>query len=58
MIAMLVFVILALFTYIIWTRFGAQLVEIAFFGFLSMTEIFTLVIHNMAFSVPTSTSTS
>ena len=58
MIAMLVFVILAMFTYIIWTRFGAQLVEIAFFWFLSMTEIFTLVIHNMAFSVPTSTSTS
>jgi hypothetical protein len=57
-IAMLGFVILALFTCSIWTRFGAQLIEIAFFWFLNMTEVFALLIHNMAFSVPSSTSSS
>ncbi len=50
-IVMLVFVILAWFTYIVWASFSLQQIEETLFVFLSLIEVFILEIHNMAFSV-------
>jgi hypothetical protein len=50
-IVMLVFVIIAWFTFMVWNSFSAQPIEVAFFAFFSMTEAFVLEIHIMTYSV-------
>ncbi len=52
---MLVFLILAVLTYNIaglWNSYYSQPIQVAFFTFFSLIEIFVLEIHTMAFSLP------
>jgi len=52
---MLVFVILAVLTYTIsqlWDSYYSQPIQVAFFVFFGLIEVFALEIHTMAFSVP------
>jgi len=57
---MLVFVILAVLTYTIarlWDSYYSLPIQVAFFAFFGLIEVFVLEIHTMAFSVPSRDST-
>ena len=50
-ISMLVFMILAFFTFSFWNSNYQEPIQVAFFVFFNLIEVFILEIHNMAFSV-------
>ena len=50
-ISMLVFMILAFFTFSFWNSNYQEPIQVAFFVFFNLFEVFVLESHNMAFSV-------